>query len=112
MKKGLAILTIVAIIRSLLMNPEILLLDEITAALDPEMVREVLEVVLELAKSGITMIVVTHEMEFARAVADRIVFMADGKIVEMAKPSEFFHYPKTERAKQFLNTYNYEVLYI
>lgn len=83
------------------MNPEILLLDEITAALDPEMVREVLQVVLELAKSGMTMIIVTHEMEFAKAVADRVIFLDKGKIVEESEPKEFFENPKTQRAKQF-----------
>lgn len=100
----------VAIIRALLMNPEILLLDEITAALDPEMVREVLQVVLELAKEGMTMIIVTHEMEFASAVADRVIFMDQGSIVEEAAGKEFFYYPKTERAKQFLNTFHYAAL--
>lgn len=98
----------VAIVRSLMMHPEILLLDEITAALDPEMVREVLQVVLELAKEGMTMIVVTHEMEFAKAVADRILFLDKGKIIEESKPQEFFTQPKTERARQFLNTFHYE----
>ncbi|MBP3889477.1 MAG: amino acid ABC transporter ATP-binding protein [Cellulosilyticum sp.] len=98
----------VAIVRSLMMQPEILLLDEITAALDPEMVREVLQVVLELAKEGMTMIVVTHEMEFAKAVADRILFLDKGKIIEESKPQEFFTQPKTERARQFLNTFHYE----
>ena len=102
----------VAIVRALLMNPEILLLDEITASLDPEMVREVLQVVLELAKEGRTMVIVTHEMEFAKAVADRVIFMDQGKIVEEEKPGEFFRYPKTERAKRFLNTFNYEALNI
>ena len=80
----------VAIVRALLMNPEILLLDEITAALDPEMVREVLQVVLELAKSGMTMIIVTHEMEFAKAVADRVIFLDKGKIVEESEPKRVF----------------------
>lgn len=102
----------VAIVRALLMNPEVLLLDEITASLDPEMVREVLQVVLELAKEGRTMVIVTHEMEFAKAVADRVVFMDEGTIVEEEKPGEFFLYPKTERAKKFLNTFNYEALNI
>ena len=94
------------------MHPEILLLDEITAALDPEMVREVLQVVMELAKEGMTMIIVTHEMEFAKAAADRVLFMDNGKIVESEKPQEFFEYPKTERAKQFLNTFHYAALEI
>ena len=98
----------VAIVRSLIMHPEILLLDEITAALDPEMVREVLQVVLELAKEGMTMVIVTHEMEFARAVADRVIFMDEGSILEETTPDEFFTKPKTERAKQFLNTFSYE----
>ena len=92
------------------MHPEVLLLDEITAALDPEMVREVLQVVLELAKSGMTMVIVTHEMEFARAVADRVIFIDKGKIVEEAGPEEFFDHPKTERAKQFLNSFHYEAV--
>ncbi|MBE6024454.1 MAG: amino acid ABC transporter ATP-binding protein [Cellulosilyticum sp.] len=97
----------VAIVRALMMHPEILLLDEITAALDPEMVREVLQVVLELAKEGMTMIIVTHEMEFARAVADRVIFLDKGKIVEESEPEVFFINPKTQRAKQFLNTFHY-----
>ena len=100
----------VAIVRALLMNPEILLLDEITAALDPEMVREVLQVVLELAKSGMTMIIVTHEMEFAKAVADRVIFLDKGKIVEESEPKRFFENPKTQRAKQFLNSFQYETV--
>ena len=98
----------VAIVRSLIMHPEILLLDEITAALDPEMVREVLQVVLQLAKEGMTMLIVTHEMEFARAVADRVIFMDEGNIIEESSPDKFFTNPKTERAKQFLNTFSYE----
>ena len=98
----------IAIIRSLCMNPEIMLFDEVTAALDPEMVREVLDVMLELAKEGMTMIIVTHEMEFAKAVADRIVFMDSGEIVEINYPLEFFRNPKTERAKKFLNIFNFE----
>ncbi|WP_133014812.1 amino acid ABC transporter ATP-binding protein [Clostridium cuniculi] len=98
----------VAIVRSLIMHPKILLLDEITAALDPEMVREVLQVVLDLAKEGMTMVIVTHEMEFARAVADRVIFMDKGVIIEEATPEEFFTNPKSDRAKQFLNTFTYE----
>lgn len=98
----------VAIVRALIMNPEVLLLDEITAALDPEMVREVLDVVLSLAKEGRTMIIVTHEMAFAKAVADRVVFIDGGKIVEEGKPQEFFSNPKTERLKRFLQTFSYE----
>lgn len=97
----------VAIVRSLIMQPEILLLDEITAALDPEMVREVLQVVLELAKEGMTMVIVTHEMEFAKAVADRVIFLDKGVILEEETPQEFFSHPKTERAKKFLNTFHY-----
>lgn len=100
----------VAIVRALMMHPEILLLDEITAALDPEMVREVLQVVLELAKEGNTMVIVTHEMEFAKAVADRVIFMDEGVIVEESTPQEFFTCPKSERAKQFLNTFHYEAI--
>ena len=88
----------VAIVRALIMHPEILLLDEITAALDPEMGREVLQVVLELAKDGMTMVIVTHEMEFAKAVADRILFMDQGVIVEESRPEEFFTSPRTDRA--------------
>lgn len=97
----------VAICRSLIMNPEIMLLDEITAALDPEMVHEVLNVVLDLAKNGTTMMIVTHEMAFAEAVADRIIFMDGGVIVEEGAPSEFFRSPKTERAQRFLKTFTY-----
>lgn len=97
----------VAICRSLIMDPEIMLLDEITAALDPEMVHEVLNVVLDLAKNGTTMMIVTHEMAFAEAVADRVVFMDGGVIVEEGAPSEFFRNPKTERAQRFLKTFTY-----
>ena len=99
-----------AIVRALIMHPEILLLDEITAALDPEMVREVLQVVLELAKDGMTMVIVTHEMEFAKAVADRVLFMDQGLIAEEGPPKQFFTSPRTERARQFLNTFHYEAL--
>lgn len=98
----------VAIIRALMMHPEILLLDEITAALDPEMVREVLEVVLSLAKEGRTMIIVTHEMQFAKAVADRMIFIDGGQIVEEGKPRDFFENPKTERLQKFLRSFSYE----
>ncbi len=98
----------VAIIRALMMHPEVLLLDEITAALDPEMVREVLEVVLDLAKEGRTMIIVTHELAFARAVADRMVFIDGGKIMEEGTPEAFFDDPKTDRLKRFLNSFLYE----
>lgn len=97
----------IAIVRTLCMNPEVILLDEITAALDPEMVREVLDVVLELADEGMSMLIVTHEMRFAEKVADRIVFMDKGTIIEQSSPHEFFNNPKTERAKQFLNGLNY-----
>lgn len=97
----------IAIVRSLCMNPELMLFDEVTAALDPEIVREVLDVMLNLAKEGMTMLIVTHEMGFARAVADRVVFMDDGKIVEIAKPDEFFSSPKTDRAKKFLNLFDF-----
>ena len=97
----------IAIIRALCMNPDIMLFDEVTAALDPEMVREVLDVILDLAKKGMTMIIVTHEMHFAKAVSDRIIFMDNGKIVEEDKPEEFFANPKSDRAKQFLNKFEY-----
>lgn len=98
----------VAIVRALIMNPEIMLFDEVTAALDPEMVREVLDVMLELAKNGSTMIIVTHEMQFARAVADKVVFLDEGEIVEQNSPENFFEQPETERAKKFLNTFKFE----
>ncbi|MBE8117849.1 amino acid ABC transporter ATP-binding protein [Limosilactobacillus fermentum] len=92
----------VAIARALAMNPEVMLFDEPTSALDPEMVGEVLKVMQELANSGMTMVVVTHEMGFAKNVADEIWFMADGNIQEVASPQEFFTNPKTERAQDFL----------
>jgi general L-amino acid transport system ATP-binding protein len=92
----------VAIARALAMQPKVLLFDEPTSALDPEMIKEVLDVMEELAASGITMIVVTHEMGFARAVADRVVFMADGEIVEVGTPEHFFRSPEEARTKQFL----------
>ena len=98
----------VAIVRALCMHPEILLFDEVTAALDPEMVREVLDVILDLAAQGRTMLIVTHEMQFARAVADRIIFLEGGRIQEDEAPEEFFEHPKTERAKKFLNTFTFE----
>lgn len=98
----------VAIVRALCMHPEVLLFDEVTAALDPEMVREVLDVVLDLAREGKTMIIVTHEMQFARAIADRVLFLEDGKIAEEAAPEEFFSAPKTERAKKFLKTFEFD----
>lgn len=96
-----------AIVRSLIIHPDIILLDEITAALDPEMVHEVLNVVLDLAKSGTTMMIVTHEMAFAEAAADRIIFLDGGSIVEEGEPHEFFRCPKTERAQRFLKTFTY-----
>lgn len=96
-----------AIVRSLILHPDIILLDEITAALDPEMVHEVLDVVLGLAKSGTTMLIVTHEMAFAEAAADRIIFLDGGVIVEENTPHEFFSNPKTERAQRFLKTFTY-----
>jgi len=92
----------VAIARSLAMGPKVMLFDEPTSALDPEMVNEVLDVMVELAKEGMTMIVVTHEMGFARKAADRVVFMADGQIVEVGTPQDFFTNPSSERAKDFL----------
>jgi general L-amino acid transport system ATP-binding protein len=93
----------VAIARALCMNPKIMLFDEPTSALDPEMVKEVLETMVELAESGMTMLVVTHEMGFARQVADRIVFMDEGQIVEVNVPEEFFAHPKHERTRLFLS---------
>ncbi len=98
----------VAIVRALCMHPEVLLFDEVTAALDPEMVREVLDVMLTLARQGRTMVIVTHEMSFAKAVADRVVFIDEGNIVEEGSPEEFFEHPGTDRAKRFLNTFTYE----
>jgi len=92
----------VAIARALCMQPRIMLFDEPTSALDPEMVKEVLDAMLELARAGMTMLVVTHEMGFARSVADRVVFMDEGRIVEEAPPAEFFAHPKHERARDFL----------
>ena len=93
----------VAIARALAMDPDILLFDEPTSALDPEMVGEVLNVMKELAEDGMTMVVVTHEMGFAREVASRVLFMADGKILEQNKPSEFFAHPENQRLKDFLS---------
>lgn len=99
----------VAIVRALMTNPEVLLLDEITAALDPEMVHEVLQVVMELAEQGMTMLVVTHEMRFAQAVADRVILIDQGHIVEESYDAqEFFSAPKTERAQEFLRTFEFE----
>lgn len=98
----------VAIVRALCMNPEVMLFDEVTAALDPEMVREVLDVMLELARQGMTMVIVTHEMRFARAIADRVVFLDGGVIVEQSPPEIFFNNPRTQRARDFLQTFTYE----
>lgn len=99
----------VAIVRALLMHPEVILFDEVTAALDPEMVHEVLETMIALAKSGSTMLIVTHEMAFAKAVADRIIFLDKGDIVEETSDvKDFFIQPKTERAQKFLKTFAYE----
>lgn len=92
----------VAIARALAMTPDIMLFDEPTSALDPEMVKEVLEVMKELAQSGMTLMIVTHEMGFAKEVADRVIFMDDGKIVEDANPVEFFESPSSQRAQDFL----------
>lgn len=97
----------IAIVRALCMNPDIMLFDEVTASLDPEMVREVLDVILELAKQGMTMVIVTHEMSFAQSVANKIVFIDEGRTCEISEPNEFFTNPKTERAKHFLNIFQY-----
>ncbi|XIE81195.1 amino acid ABC transporter ATP-binding protein [Streptomyces sp. SBR177] len=93
----------VAIARALAMDPKVMLFDEPTSALDPEMINEVLEVMRQLARDGMTMVVVTHEMGFARSAANRVVFMADGRIVESATPDEFFAHPSSERARDFLS---------
>jgi len=93
----------VAIARALAMQPKVMLFDEPTSALDPEMINEVLDAMVALAQEGMTMIVVTHEMGFARKAANRVVFMADGQIVEEAPPEEFFTAPKSERARDFLS---------
>ena len=98
----------VAIVRALCMQPEIMLFDEVTASLDPEMVREVLDVMLELAKEGMTMLIVTHEMGFARAAADRILFMEAGKIIEENTPAAFFTQPETQRAQKFLDIFAFD----
>lgn len=99
----------VAIARSLIMNPEVMLFDEVTAALDPEMVREVLDVIVELADRGMTMMIVTHEIEFARAVADQVILLDGGVIVEQSSdPEKFFIHPQIERAQQFLRTFEFE----
>jgi glutamate transport system ATP-binding protein len=94
----------VAIARALAMHPKLMLFDEPTSALDPEMIREVLDVMVSLARDGMTMVAVTHEMGFARQAADRVVFMDDGQIVEIGTPEEFFERPRTERAREFLST--------
>lgn len=98
----------VAIVRALIMHPEVLLFDEVTAALDPEMVREVLDVIMDLAKQDKTMLIVTHEMAFARAVADRVIFLDGGSVIEDTDPESFFGSPRTERAKRFLQTFEFE----
>jgi polar amino acid transport system ATP-binding protein len=98
----------VAICRALMMNPELMLFDEVTAALDPEMTREVTDVMRELADSGMTMIIVTHEIEFAKAIADRTLFMDGGEIAEEGDPTTFFDNPSTERARRFLNIFRYQ----
>ena len=98
----------VAIVRMLCMHPEVMLFDEVTAALDPEMVREVLDVMMNLSNDKKTMLIVTHQMQFARAVADKIVFMDAGEIVEISTPEEFWTNPKTERAKKFLSNFEFE----
>lgn len=98
----------VAIVRALCMHPQVMLFDEVTAALDPEMVREVLDVMIELAKEGQTMLIVTHQLEFARAVADKIVFIDDGLIVEEDTPEQFFNNPRTERARKFLSAFMFD----
>lgn len=100
----------VAIARALAMQPEVLLLDEVTAALDPEMVREVLDVILGLAQEGKTMLIVTHEMQFARAVADRVLFFDGGYVVEQDIPERFFTNPQTDRAKKFLHTFEFDAV--
>ena len=93
----------VAIARSLCMQPKVMLFDEVTSALDPEMIKEVLDVMIELAESGMTMLVVTHEMGFARQVANRVIFMDEGEIVEENEPEEFFNNPESDRTKLFLS---------
>ena len=95
------------IARALAVEPEVLLMDEPTSALDPEMVGEVLELMKQLAQEGMTMVVVTHEMGFAREVADRVMFVDEGRVKEQGTPEEFFEHPKTDRAKQFLNTFEF-----
>lgn len=98
----------VAIVRALIMHPEIMLFDEVTAALDPEMAREVLDMMAGLARNGVTMLIVTHQMEFARAIASRIVFIDDGVIQEEGNPEDFFTSPTTERAKKFMGVFKFD----
>lgn len=100
----------VAIVRALCMRPDLLLFDEVTAALDPEMVREVLDVMLDLARAGRTMLIVTHEMSFARAIADRVLFLDGGHVVEEGPPSQIFTRPRTERARKFLDTFRFDAV--
>ncbi|WP_342059804.1 amino acid ABC transporter ATP-binding protein [Aeromonas sp. OTU364] len=97
----------IAIVRALCINPQVMLFDEVTAALDPEMVQEVLEVIRDLAGSGMTLLIVTHELAFARAVADRILFMDGGQILEQGAPHQFFDNPRSQRARQFLAKFSY-----
>lgn len=101
----------VAIVRALIMHPEVLLFDEVTAALDPEMVREVLDVILDLAKQDKTMLIVTHEMAFARVIADRVIFLEGGSIIEDTTPAQFFDAPRSDRAKKFLRTFEFEKIH-
>ncbi len=98
----------VAIARALCMNPDVLLFDEVTASLDPEMVREVLDVIMQLAKDGKTMLIVTHQLEFARAVADRIIFIDQGRILEDSKPEKFFTGSENQRVNEFLQAFKFE----
>lgn len=100
----------VAIVRSLLLHPEVILFDEVTASLDPEMVREVLDLIGELAHEGRTMIIVTHELQFAKAIADRVIFLENGKIIEESQGKDFFASPKTQRAKDFLTVFDYSTI--
>ena len=97
----------IGIARALAMDPEVILFDEVTASLDPEMVREVLELINDLAQEGRTMLIVTHELQFARAIADRIIFMDKGVIAEEGTAEEFFNHPKTQRAQEFLNVFDF-----
>ena len=101
----------VAIVRALIMHPEVLLFDEVTAALDPETVRDVLDVILDLAKQDKTMLIVTHEMAFARAIADRVIFLEGGSLIEDTTPAQFFDAPRSDRAKKFLRTFEFEKIH-